>query len=79
MREEFAGLLSALSLEEREALLLVVVEGFNYLQAARILKISRGVLIARLARARAKLGQRGVPQPPMQPARTRPSYLRVVK
>lgn len=43
--------LLGLALEEREALLLVVLEGFSYAQAARILKISRSVLIARLARA----------------------------
>ena len=46
-----------LSLEEREALLLVVLEGFDYAQAARILKISRTMLLARLARARAALDE----------------------
>jgi RNA polymerase sigma-70 factor (ECF subfamily) len=66
-----------LALEEREAFLLVALEGFNYLQAARILKISRGVLVARLARVRA--GQTGALDLAVRPARTRPSYLRLVK
>ena len=70
--------LLALALEEREALLLVVLEGFSYAQAARILKISRTVLIMRLAWARAALSEIA-PETPSRPAKTRPSYLHVVK
>lgn len=49
-----AGLLS-LSLEERETLLLVALEGFDHTAAARILRISRSVLVGRLAQARKAL------------------------
>jgi RNA polymerase sigma-70 factor, ECF subfamily len=68
-----------LALEEREALLLVVLEGFSYAQAARILKISRRALIARLARARTLLGETPAKEFLARPAKARPSYLRVVK
>ena len=78
-RDKFAAALLALALEEREALLLVVLEGFSYAQAARILKISRTVLITRLACARAALSQIPAPETPSRPAKARPSYLRVVK
>jgi len=78
-RDKFAAALLALALEEREALLLVVLEGFSYAQAARILKISRTVLIMRLACARAALSEIPAPETPSRPAKTRPSYLRVVK
>lgn len=44
--------LAAMSLGEREALLLVAVESFAYDEAADILGVSRPALIARLARAR---------------------------
>ncbi len=54
--------LMSLPLEEREALLLVVVEGFDYGDAARILRVSRSQLLARLTLARtaldSKLGTR---------------------
>ncbi|MGQ0445437.1 MAG: sigma factor-like helix-turn-helix DNA-binding protein [Beijerinckiaceae bacterium] len=72
--DRFAAAIFALALEEREALLLVVLEGFSYAQAARILKISRTALIMRLMSARAALSET-----PSRPAKTRPSYLRVVK
>jgi RNA polymerase sigma-70 factor, ECF subfamily len=78
-RNKFAAALLALALEEREALLLVVLEGFSYAQAAQILKISRTVLIMRLACARAALNEIPTPEAPSRPAKTRPSYLRVVK
>jgi RNA polymerase sigma-70 factor (ECF subfamily) len=77
-RNKFAAALLALALEEREALLLVVLEGFSFAQAARILKISRTVLVMRLARARAVLSEIAS-ETPSRPAKTRPSYLRVVK
>ena len=50
----FEGL-AFMKIDEREALLLVVVEQFSYLQAMHILHVSRASLIARLARARARL------------------------
>lgn len=49
-----AALLS-LPIEDREALLLVALEGFDHGEAARILRISRGVLIGRLTSARTAL------------------------
>jgi RNA polymerase sigma-70 factor (ECF subfamily) len=78
-RDKIAAALLALALEEREALLLVVLEGFSYAQAARILKISRTVLVMRLACARAALSQFPAAETPSPPAKVRPSYLRVVK
>ncbi len=78
-RDKIAAALLALALEEREALLLVVLEGFSYAQAARILKISRTVLIMRLACARAALREIPAPATPSRPAKVRPSYLRLVK
>lgn len=78
-RDKIAAALLDLALEEREALLLVVLEGFSYAQAARILKISRTVLIMRLACARAALSQFPAPEAPSRPAKVRPPYLRVVK
>ena len=41
--------------EQREALLLVVLEGMSYAEAARILGIPDGTLMSRLSRARAAL------------------------
>ncbi len=78
-RDKFAAALLALALEEREALLLVVLEGFSHAQAAQILKISRTVLVMRLACARAALSEIPPPEMPSRPAKTRPPYLRVVK
>lgn len=78
-RDKLAGSLAALKLEEREALLLVVLEGFSYANAARILKISRAVLITRISRARAALRQNPPAEIPAHPLKARPAYLRVVK
>ncbi|WP_342359714.1 sigma factor-like helix-turn-helix DNA-binding protein [Terrarubrum flagellatum] len=44
--------LALLTLAEREAILLVAIEGFDYPDAADIIGVSRPALIARLARAR---------------------------
>lgn len=52
---EMARALDSLPLEQREALLLVTVEGASYQQAASILGIPAGTLMSRLARARAQL------------------------
>lgn len=78
-RDKFAGALLDLSFEEREALLLVVLEGFSYAQAARILQVSRTVFIARLARARAALGDVPAANFIQHPEKPLPSYLRLVK
>ena len=50
--------LHRLELEEREVLLLVALEGVSHAHAALILGLPRPVLVARLARARANLGNR---------------------
>ena len=70
-----ASALMNLPLEEREALLLVVVEGFDYGDAARILRIARNQLLSRLTQARTALDSTRV-----EPAsRTQPvPYLRLV-
>ena len=77
--DKLASALLDLKLEEREALLLVVLEGFSYAQAARILKVPQSILAARLARARAALGQTLPAEYEARSAKPRPSYLRLVK
>ncbi len=72
-----AGALMALSIEEREALLLVTLEGFDHAIAARILRVSRPVLLERLTRARTALDDR-VGKPIAGPVPTRVPYLRLV-
>ena len=73
--------LAQTSLDGREALLLVVVEGFSYAQAAEILGGNRVGVATRLARARKELNARldlnraG----PAQPDPRRPAYLRLIK
>lgn len=67
------GLMS-LPLEEREALLLVTLERFDYADAARILRISQAILLARLTAGRQRLevalrAQPRSPQPMGQTAR----------
>jgi RNA polymerase sigma-70 factor (ECF subfamily) len=52
---EVARALDRLPDEQREALLLVVVEGASYTDAANILGIPAGTLMSRLGRARAAL------------------------
>lgn len=72
-----AALLS-LSLEEREALLLVGLEGFDHGEAARILRISRTVLLHRLTSARTAL-DRHLQARPTEPRRRRAvPHLRLV-
>ena len=73
--------LDALPLEEREALLLVVLEGFNYAQAADVLSVPRAALAARIARARQLLSEHLDAALPIE-ARNRvrhPEYLRLIK
>jgi RNA polymerase sigma-70 factor, ECF subfamily len=54
-REAISKALDVLATEEREALLLVVLEGFNYQEAAEIIGAPKATLVARLMRARAAL------------------------
>lgn len=49
--------LDQLGCEEREALILIVLEGLNYAEACEAIKIARPTLIARLARARRALAE----------------------
>jgi RNA polymerase sigma-70 factor (ECF subfamily) len=44
-----------LPLEQREPLLLVVVEGYSYREAARVLGVPAGTVMSRIARAREQL------------------------
>lgn len=52
---EMARAIDTLSLEQKEALLLVALEGLPYQEAADILKIPLGTLMSRLGRARSAL------------------------
>ncbi|MDP1730824.1 MAG: sigma-70 family RNA polymerase sigma factor [Devosia sp.] len=52
---EMSRAIDALPADQREALLLVVVEGASYEEAAGILGIPAGTLMSRLSRARAAL------------------------
>jgi RNA polymerase sigma-70 factor (ECF subfamily) len=52
---EMARAIETLAAEQREALLLVVLEGMSYAEAATILEIPMGTLMSRLGRARAAL------------------------
>ncbi|HVL21566.1 MAG TPA: sigma-70 family RNA polymerase sigma factor [Amaricoccus sp.] len=54
---ETARAMQALAPEQREALLLVAVEGMSYAEAAAVLRIPPGTLMSRLARGRAALRQ----------------------
>jgi RNA polymerase sigma-70 factor, ECF subfamily len=54
-REAISKALDVLATEEREALLLVVIEGFSYQEAAEIIGAPKATLVARLMRARAGL------------------------
>jgi RNA polymerase sigma-70 factor, ECF subfamily len=57
--------IGALPLEQKEALLLVTLEGLAYADAAAVLGIPTGTLMSRLGRARASLRQlTGTPQEP---------------
>lgn len=52
---EIARAVEKLPLEQREALLLVVLEGMSYQEAAGIIGVPTGTLMSRLGRARAAL------------------------
>ncbi|QQR39505.1 sigma-70 family RNA polymerase sigma factor [Devosia rhizoryzae] len=54
---ELARAIETLPLDQKEALLLVTLEGLAYSEAAAILQIPTGTLMSRLGRARATLRQ----------------------
>lgn len=68
---EMARALDDLPSDQREALLLVVLDGMSYSEAAKILDIPAGTLMSRLSRARATLKERT--------SETAPLGLRTVK
>jgi RNA polymerase sigma-70 factor (ECF subfamily) len=80
-REAISKALDVLATEEREALLLVVLEGFSYQEAAEIIGAPKATLVARLMRARAGLAAaQGVEPRANQSAPQRSAgHLRVVK
>jgi RNA polymerase sigma-70 factor (ECF subfamily) len=72
--------LASLGLDDREVLLLIVLENFGYGQASHILRISRGMLISRLMHARTALANAMGPKLTQNVSPRRPPpYLRVIK
>jgi RNA polymerase sigma-70 factor, ECF subfamily len=61
---ETARAMQALRSDQREALLLVVVEGMSYAEAAAVLDIPAGTLMSRVARGRAALRRATEEGPP---------------
>jgi RNA polymerase sigma-70 factor (ECF subfamily) len=72
-RPGIVAALDRMPLDQREALLLVVLEGFSYDQTAAVLGLPRSSVVARLMRARASLSGVAVEEA------GRGSHLRVVK
>jgi DNA-directed RNA polymerase specialized sigma24 family protein len=71
--------LADLRFEDREALLLVVLEGFSYIDAAKLLGVDCDILASRLMRARARLAAfDNQPSAPSDGTR-RALHLRVIK
>lgn len=62
--QELAQKVERLPVEQREVLLLVVIEGMQYKEIAAALAIPIGTVMSRLHRARDRLG-RAAPEPPM--------------
>jgi RNA polymerase sigma-70 factor (ECF subfamily) len=62
-REALAAALAALAPDQRAAVLLVDVEGFDYPAAAKVLGVRVGTLASRLSRARASLRRALVAEP----------------
>ncbi|GAB4149258.1 MAG: RNA polymerase sigma factor [Sphingomonadales bacterium] len=54
-KTEITRAMAALSAEYRETVALVLIEGFNYREAADILGVSEGTIASRLARAKGQL------------------------
>ena len=73
--------LMSLTLEEREALLLVALDNFDHGDAARILRISRSAFLTRLTRARLSLEAQLSTRPARAPddCDRHHSHLRLVK
>lgn len=59
--KETAVVLAGIPAEQREPLLLVVVEGYSYKEVAEQLGIPIGTVMSRLARARARLAELAAP------------------
>lgn len=82
-REAISKALDVLAAEEREALLLVVLEGFSYQDAAEIIGAPKATLLARLMRARAALAAAQGLDPRLRtdppPQHRTAGHLRVVK
>jgi RNA polymerase sigma-70 factor (ECF subfamily) len=79
---ETIAALMALPEEQREALVLVALDGVGYRDAAEILGVPLGTLMSRLARGREALRAatgRGAAPAAEGPPRARPSRLRVVE
>ena len=72
-RAGIAHLIERLPLDQREVLLLIVLEHLSYDDVATILALPRSSIVARLARARASLSLPG------EETAQRPAYLRLVK
>ena len=72
-RAGIAHQIERLPLDQREVLLLVVLEQLSYDEVATILSLPRSSIVARLARARAALALGS------EETSSRPAYLRVVK
>jgi RNA polymerase sigma-70 factor (ECF subfamily) len=82
-REAISKALDVLAMEEREALLLIVLEGFSYQEGAEIIGAPKATLVARLMRARAALAAAQGFDPRSRPTATQPQrgggHLRVIK
>jgi RNA polymerase sigma-70 factor (ECF subfamily) len=79
-REAISKALDGLAVEEREALLLIALEGFSYQEGAEIIGAPKATLIARLMRARAALAAGHDPRSRPNPAPARSAgHLRLVK
>jgi predicted DNA-binding protein (UPF0251 family) len=73
-------LISAMPLEQREALLLVVVERLSHTEAAAVLEIPLAALIERLTRARVALSRNDATyREASAQRRAGPSHLRLIK
>jgi hypothetical protein len=71
--------ISAMALEQREALLLVVLERLSHAEAAAVLEIPLAALIERLTRARAALSLAAAPLDAPAQRRSGAPHLRLIK
>jgi RNA polymerase sigma-70 factor (ECF subfamily) len=78
---KLAAALMSLTIEEREALLLVALDNFDHGEAARILRVSRTAFLTRLTRARLSLEAQLSTRPMRAPddRERHHSHLRLVK